>query len=163
MSNPQTRLESIRPSVREDLRYVTDLLGRDPEPSTDFRVWNDATTRLQRVTAAFEALDDQPLAQLGKASLEFAHLLASQQFDDASEASQRLLATLQILADHSHRVSASSTNRDDTHWHQHLSTHSVPKPQQRIAPTKAPFTIRKITELRPHNMSRPTKSRYSTG
>lgn len=120
MSNPQTRLESIRPSVREDLRYVTDLLGRDPEPSTDFRVWNDATTRLQRVTAAFEALDDQPLAQLGKASLEFAHLLASQQFDDASEASQRLLATLQILADHSHRVSASSTNRDDTHWHQHL-------------------------------------------
>lgn len=106
MSNPQTRLESIRPSIREDLRYVTDLLGRDPEPSTDFRVWNDATTRLQRVTAAFEALDDKPLAQLGKASLEFTHLLASQQFEDASEACQRLLACLQILADHCHRVSA---------------------------------------------------------
>jgi hypothetical protein len=115
MSNPQTRLESIRPSVREDLRYVTELLGREPEPNTDFRVWNDATSRLQKVTAAFEALNDPALEQLGRACLEFSHLLASQQFADASEASQRLLACLQILADHSHRVASSQGGADD-HW-----------------------------------------------
>lgn len=119
MSNAQTRLESIRPSVREDLRHVAELLGREPEPSSDYQVWNDATARLQRVTAAFEALDDKPLAELGRASLEFSHLLASQQFDDASEASQRLLAGLQILADHSHRVSASNQN-SDRDWYQSL-------------------------------------------
>lgn len=119
MSNPQTRLESIRPSVREDLRHVTELLGKEPEPTTDFRIWNEATARLQKVTAAFEALNDQPLAQLGRASLQFAHLLASQQFQDASEASQRLLATLQILADHSHRVSSTKYKHEDD-WHHNL-------------------------------------------
>jgi hypothetical protein len=119
MSNPQTRLESIRPSVREDLRYVTEILGREPEPNTDFRVWNDATARLQKVTAAFEALNDPALEQLGRACLEFSHLLASQQFADASEASQRLLACLQILADHSHRVSSARSEAHD-HWQQTL-------------------------------------------
>lgn len=117
MSNPQTRLESIRPSIREDLRYVAELIGKDAEPSSDFRVWNLATSRLQQVTSAFEALNDPKLAQLGRACLEFIHLLASQQFSLPSEACQRLLACLQILSDHSQLVSEINT---DPQWQQDL-------------------------------------------
>lgn len=113
MSTVQTRLDSVRPSVREDLRHVTELLGNGPVATTDLRSWNDATHRLQRVAAVFESLDDKPLAQLGKACLEFTHLLASRQFKNSAEACQRLLACLQILAEHNQLISASST---DTQW-----------------------------------------------
>lgn len=113
MSTPQTRLDSIRPSVREDLRHVTELLGNSPAATTELRSWNDATHRLQRVAAAFEALDDKPLAQLSKACLEFTHLLASRQFENSAEACQRLLACLQVLAEHNHLISASHPN---TEW-----------------------------------------------
>lgn len=117
MSNPQTRLESVRPSIREDLRYISELIGKADEPTADFRIWNDATQRLQRATAAFDALDDPKLGRLGVACLEFVHLLASQQFSVPSEACQRLLACLQILSDHSQLVS--SINPDPL-WHKDL-------------------------------------------
>lgn len=114
MSNPHTRLESVRPSIREDLLFVTELVGLEPEPSDDYRVWNQAAAKLQRVTASFIALNDPALSQLGKACLEFTHLLASQQFQNSAEACQRLLACLQILADHSHHVASSAPQT--SHW-----------------------------------------------
>lgn len=131
MNNAQSRLESIRPSIREDLRYVAELVGKDAEPSTDFRIWNVATSRLHQVTAAFEALNDPRLVQLGNACLELIHLLASQKFTEPSEACQRLLACLQILGDHCHRVSKTNP---DPRWHHDLLTALAVTDQAAAAP-----------------------------
>jgi|GEM_PF-3585082 len=119
MSNAQTRLESIRPSLREELRHLSELIGNDAEPTQDFRVWNDASQRLHRATAAFEALNDVRLVQLGKACQEFTHLLASQAFTHPSEACERLLACLQVLSEHTQAVSSISPN---PRWHRDLLT-----------------------------------------